>query len=107
MDGWRETLRGRFRKAAWVEGRTAAARASRAQERSVLTNVQGIANDYHSIVAQSAGDERVSELLNRASGVSNLPFQTYGGEFVAPINQQQQAAIGSINQSAGLAQPYL
>lgn len=40
-------------------------------------------------------------LLNRASGVASTPYQGYQGEETAPINEQQQAGIGNINQIAG------
>lgn len=43
---------------------------------------------------------------NQAYGASQLPFQSYGGEFVAPINQQQQTGISGINQGAGAYAPY-
>ncbi len=42
----------------------------------------------------------------KASSAANLPFQTYGGEFVAPINQQQTTGIQGINQGAGTYAPY-
>jgi hypothetical protein len=48
-----------------------------------------------------------SDLLGRASGVANLPFQQYGGEFVAPMNAQQQQAGQNINQYAGFALPFI
>ena len=35
------------------------------------------------------------------------PWQDYGGEFVAPVNQQQYAGIGGINRYAEAAQPYI
>lgn len=38
-------------------------------------------------------------LLNRAAGVANTPYQGYAGEQVAPINAQQTAGIGNINQA--------
>lgn len=41
-----------------------------------------------------------------AEGVAQQPFQRYGGEFVAPINQQQMSGINAINQAANMAQPY-
>lgn len=40
----------------------------------------------------------------RAEDVAKQPFQRYGGEFVAPLTATQQAGIGNVNQSAGLAQ---
>lgn len=43
---------------------------------------------------------------NRILGMmQGLPFGSYTGELVAPINAQQQAGIGGINQYAGFAQP--
>lgn len=45
-------------------------------------------------------------LLQRASGVASTPYQPYTGELVAPVNAQQNLGIGSINASAGYAQPY-
>lgn len=52
--------------------------------------------------AQSAYDA----LLNRASGVASTPYQAYGGQLVAPINQQQQSGVAGINQYSSWAQPY-
>ena len=52
---------------------------------------------------------RYNAVNTRAENVASRPFQQYGTTaeaFVAPINQQQMAGIGNINQSAGLAQPY-
>lgn len=46
-------------------------------------------------------------LLDRASGVANTPYQSYGGEFTAPVNQQQQTGIGNINANAGFANPFV
>lgn len=47
------------------------------------------------------------DLLSRAQGVSQTPYQPYGGELVAGVNPQEQAGIGSINRYADAAQPYL
>lgn len=47
------------------------------------------------------------DLLARAGGVSQTPYQGYTGEMVAPINAQQTAGISNINQNAGFAQPYI
>ena len=49
---------------------------------------------------------RYNAVNRRAENVAQKPFQQYGGEFVAPINQQQQAGFGNINQAATSAQPY-
>src|SRR5882672_2974708 len=48
-----------------------------------------------------------SNLLNQAGQVAATPFSTYGGEFTAPLNAQQQQAGSNINQYAGFAQPYI
>ena len=49
---------------------------------------------------------RYNAVNTRAENVAQKPFQQYGGEFVAPINQQQQAGFQNINQAAASAQPY-
>lgn len=41
-----------------------------------------------------------------AVGAASAPFQTYGGEFVAPVNQQQTTGISGINNAAGTYAPY-
>ncbi len=38
-----------------------------------------------------------SDVLSRAASAAGTPYQAYGGEEVAPINQQQQAGFGTIN----------
>lgn len=43
---------------------------------------------------------------SRATQTANTPFQTYGGQFVAPVNQQQQTGIAGTNAAANEAQPY-
>jgi len=47
---------------------------------------------------------RYNAVNARAENVAQQPFQRYAGEFVAPLTATQQAGIGNINQSAGLAQ---
>lgn len=49
---------------------------------------------------------RLNEVWGRATTAANQPFQTYGGEFTAPINAQQNAGISAINNAAGLYAPY-
>ncbi len=39
-------------------------------------------------------------LMNRAQGVAATPYQGYGGEEVASINDQQRAGFGNINQAS-------
>lgn len=47
------------------------------------------------------------QLLQRAQGVASTPYQGYGGELVAPVNQQQNAGISNINANANFASPYI
>ena len=49
---------------------------------------------------------RYNAVNARAEAVANKPFQRYGGEFVAPINDQQRTGIAGINAAANMAQPY-
>lgn len=44
-----------------------------------------------------------SDLLARAAGVASTPYTPFTGQEVAPINQQQQAGFGNINNAASLA----
>jgi hypothetical protein len=46
-------------------------------------------------------------LLSQAGQIGSTPYQAYGGELTAGINQQQYAGIGNINANAGFAQPYI
>lgn len=46
------------------------------------------------------------DVLGRANAAAGTPYEAYGGEFTAPINEQQQLGIGNINQTAGFALPY-
>ena len=41
-----------------------------------------------------------------ANQTASTPFQTYGGEFVAPVNQTQAAGIAGTSAAANEAQPY-
>jgi len=58
---------------------------------------------------QSAPDPNAYQaylgLMQRAQGVASTPYQPYGGELVAGVNQQQNTGIGGINQYANAAQP--
>lgn len=47
------------------------------------------------------------DLLTRASGVASAPYTPYGGELVAPFNQQQNLGVAGINNYANFAQPYI
>lgn len=46
-------------------------------------------------------------LLNQAQGVAATPYTPYTGQLTAPVNQQQQTGIGTVNQYATGAEPYL
>ena len=49
---------------------------------------------------------RYNSVNAQAQTAAATPFQPYGGEFVAPVNQQQQAGIAGTNAAANQAQPY-
>ena len=49
---------------------------------------------------------RYNSVNATAEKAAATPFQAYGGEFVAPVNQQQQAGIAGTNAAANQAQPY-
>lgn len=49
---------------------------------------------------------RYNAVNARAETTAQQPFQEYGGEFVSPLSQTQQAGISSTNTAAGQAQPY-
>lgn len=46
------------------------------------------------------------QILDRANNVSQKPYQAYGGEYTAPINGQQQAGFGAINDVFGQQQQF-
>jgi hypothetical protein len=43
---------------------------------------------------------------NRANTTASNPFQTYSGQFVAPVNSEQSTGIANTNAAANEAQPY-
>lgn len=49
---------------------------------------------------------RYNAVNARAEQVAQQPFTPYGGQFVAPLTQTQQAGIANVSQAAGAAQPY-
>lgn len=49
---------------------------------------------------------RYNAVNQRAEDVAKTPFQSYSGEFVAPINAAQQAGINQTQAAAQSAQPY-
>lgn len=46
-------------------------------------------------------------LLTQAQGVAATPYTPYGGQLVAPVNQQQSTGIAGINANANFAAPYI
>lgn len=50
--------------------------------------------------------DRLNSVWNTASNAAAQPFQTYGGEFVAPVNAQQNTGISGINNASGMYAPY-
>jgi hypothetical protein len=49
---------------------------------------------------------RYNAVNARAEDVAQQPFQSYGGEFVAPLNQVQQQGVSQTQQYSQAAQPY-
>jgi hypothetical protein len=49
---------------------------------------------------------RYNAVNQRADEVTNRPYQNYSGQFVAPVNAQQQQGISGVNAAANQAQPY-
>ena len=45
-------------------------------------------------------------LTANADQIATTPFQQYGGQFVAPVNSEQQTGIANTNTAANEAQPY-
>jgi hypothetical protein len=50
--------------------------------------------------------QRYDAVNAQAQATAAQPFQQYSGQFVAPVNAQQDAGIAGINAGANLAQPY-
>lgn len=48
-----------------------------------------------------------NNLLERAQQVGSTPYQQYGGNLLAPFSGAQQSAFNTIDQSQGIAQPYI
>ncbi len=61
---------------------------------------------FNSSTPDAKAYQAYSDLLSRAAGVASTPYQGFGGEEVAPINQQQQAGIAGINQGANFGSQY-
>ena len=47
-----------------------------------------------------------SAINQKAASVDSQPFQSYSGQFVAPVNAQQQTGIAATNAAATAQQPY-
>lgn len=48
-----------------------------------------------------------TNLLSQANSVASQPLQQYSGNIVAPLNSDQTSAINTINNSQGIANPYI
>ena len=49
---------------------------------------------------------RYNSVNAQAQTAAATPFQPYSGEFVAPVNQQQQAGMSATDVASTQAQPY-
>lgn len=49
---------------------------------------------------------RYNAVNSRAETAAATPFENYGGEFVAPVNQTQQGGVDTIAGAAGTVDPY-
>lgn len=68
---------------------------------------QKTVNSSQSTSADPRAQSIYSDVLGRAAGVANTPYQSYTGPLTAGTNAQQQLGISGINANAGYAQPYL
>src|SRR6266702_5110875 len=50
--------------------------------------------------------QRYQDVNSKAADAANQPFQTYGGQFVAPLTGTQTAGIQQIEAAGGVYQPY-
>ena len=61
-----------------------------------------------STTQSSANPAAMSEYYSLLGQIGSLPqYQAYTGQLTAPVNEQQMAGIGNINQYANAAQPYM
>lgn len=67
---------------------------------------QSTQSQYGSVAGSPQAMGMADAAWGKAAGAAALPFQTYGGEFVAPINQQQTTGISGINDASGTYAPY-
>ena len=51
--------------------------------------------------------EAYKKSLGMAEQATNTPYQQYGGQLVAGMNQNQQQAISNVNAAQGMALPYI
>ncbi len=63
-------------------------------------------NSSSSIAPNSEAMKYYQEIMSRAQSAADKPYQGYGGEFVAPINQQQQMGVANINTGANGFAPW-
>ena len=68
---------------------------------------KGSATTTTSTAPNPVAGQAYDQLIQQAGQVAATPYQAYTGELTAPINQQQQQGVGTINQYATSAVPYL
>lgn len=66
----------------------------------------GTQNQSSNTAGSSLAQAEATTVWNKAYDASNLPFQSYTGQFVSPINAQQNTGISGINSAAGMYAPY-
>src|SRR6185436_13853017 len=67
---------------------------------------QSTQQNYGSVSGSPMGEAMATDAWTQAYNAAQTPFHPYGGEFVAPINQQQTTGISGINQGATTYAPY-
>jgi hypothetical protein len=45
-------------------------------------------------------------VTSQAQNVAATPFQSFSGQLVAPVNQQQEAGINAVNEASGIQDPF-
>lgn len=69
--------------------------------------MSGTTTTTSSTAAQPAFQAAYQNLLTQAQGVASQPLQQYSGQMVAGLSPDQQTAISTVNNSQGIAAPYI
>lgn len=67
---------------------------------------KGDQTTIQSTAPNPAAMKAYQDLMSRASGVANTPYNPYGGQLTAGVNAQQNLGIGNINSASQAGQPY-